>query len=63
MAEITIKSDIKLNKILLLLQASGAALVITEGQETEITALEGYPDMVICQLREAGAKINHIERI
>ena len=63
MAEITIKSDVKLNQFLLLLQASGAALVITEGQTTEVTALEGYPDMVIYQLREAGAKINHIERI
>jgi hypothetical protein len=63
MAEITIKSDKKLNKVLLLLQASGAALIITDGQETEITAFEGYPDMVIYQLREAGATINNIERI
>lgn len=63
MAEITIKSDKKLNQILLLLQASGAALVITDGTETEITALEGYPDMVICQLREAGASISKVELI
>ena len=61
MAEITIRTDKKLNRVLLLLQASGAALVITEGQTTEVTALEGYPDMVIYQLREAGAKINNIE--
>ncbi len=63
MAEITIKSDVKLNKVLLLLQASGAALVITDGQATEILAFEGYPDMVIYQLREAGATINNIVRI
>lgn len=63
MAEITIRTDKKLNQILLLLQASGAALVITEGQATEVTALEGYPDMVIYQLREAGAKVNSIELI
>ena len=61
MAEITIKTEKRLSQVLLLLQASGAALVITEGQETEITALEGYPDMVIYQLREAGAKINNID--
>lgn len=63
MAEITIKTEKRLSQVLLLLQASGAALVITEGQATEILALEGYPDMVIYQLREAEAKINHIERI
>lgn len=63
MAEITIKTEKRLSQVLLLLQASGAALVITEGQATEILAFEGYPDMIIYQLREAGAKINHIERI
>lgn len=60
MASITIKTDIKLNKILLLLQASGAALIISDGSETEITALEGYKEMVLYSLEEARAVIKSI---
>lgn len=60
MASITIKTDNKLNKVLLLLQASGAALIISDGSETEITALEGYKEMVLYSLEEARAVIKSI---